>query len=79
MHFWSFDGLGYPIRQVCRGGSLALPMEILVSPGQHDAYAIAAWLSQTDNSGQLSGFLQPALNPTVRAIAEVEGWILGVL
>ena len=45
---------------------------------QHDAYVAAAWLRQTDLTDQLAGFLEPALNPPQRAVAEVEGWILGV-
>ena len=45
---------------------------------QHDVYVAAAWLRQADLAGQLAGFLEPALNPPQRAVAEVEGWILGV-
>ncbi len=45
---------------------------------QHDAFSIAAWLSQADRNGTLPGFLDPDLAPQERVIAQVEGWILGV-
>ena len=45
---------------------------------QHDAYSVARWLSLADHHGTLMGFLTPALPLAERAVAEVEGWILGV-
>ena len=42
------------------------------------AYAIAAWLQQADLDRQLAKFLNPVLTPSEQAVAEVEGWILGV-
>jgi hypothetical protein len=45
---------------------------------QLDAFAIAAWLSRADRDGSLTAFLNPDLNPHDRAVAQVEGWILGV-
>ncbi len=39
---------------------------------------IAAWLRQTDLDDKLSGFLTPSLLPAEKAVAQVEGWILGV-
>jgi len=45
---------------------------------QHDAYCIAAWLSRTDRSGGLAAYLTPQLPQPERAVAQVEGWILGV-
>jgi len=45
---------------------------------QHDAHSIAAWLSRVDRDETLVAFLQPALSPPERALAQVEGWILGV-
>jgi hypothetical protein len=45
---------------------------------QHDAYSIAAWLSRADRDGSLAAFLKPHLTPPERAVAQVEGWILGV-
>jgi hypothetical protein len=45
---------------------------------QHDGYCIAAWLSRADREGSLAAFLKPDLTPPERAVAQVEGWILGV-
>jgi hypothetical protein len=46
---------------------------------QHAAYAIAAWLRRADLNGSLAGFFNPPLEPDERKVAEVEGWILGVV
>jgi len=48
------------------------------TPDQHDAYSIAAWLRLADGEGTLAEFFKPELNPPERAIARVEGWILGI-
>ncbi len=45
---------------------------------QHDAYSVAAWMRHADLDGTLTGFLQPQLDPEERAVAGIEGWILGV-
>jgi hypothetical protein len=83
VHFWPFDGWEIPL------GYSAI-VEAYPSlykhafaqegrtPDQQDAYAIAAWLQQADLGRQLSKFLNPALTPSEQAVAEVEGWILGV-
>ena len=46
---------------------------------QHDAYSVAAWLSNADIHGGLTRFLNPPLSPADRATAQIEGWILGIL
>jgi len=66
-----------------RSGALASPSRDLCSRSkatadQHDAFCIAAWLSRADRDGTLAGFLKPDLSPAERAVAQVEGWILGV-
>jgi hypothetical protein len=48
------------------------------TPDQHDAYTIAAGLRQADHDGRPQALLEPMLTPQERAIAGVEGWILGV-
>jgi hypothetical protein len=48
------------------------------TPDQHDAFCIAAWLSRADDDGTLASFLKPDLAPAERAVAQIEGWILGV-
>jgi hypothetical protein len=83
VHFWPFDGWDIP-----RGKSaIAEVYPTLWSRSfaredrtgdQHDAYSIAAWLSRADRDGTLAAFLKPDLTPPERAVAQVEGWILGV-
>jgi len=48
------------------------------TPDQHDAFCIATWLGRADRDGTLAGLLKPDLSPADRAVAQVEGWILGV-
>lgn len=48
-------------------------------PDQHDAYCIAAWLLSADRRGNLSGFLEPGLVGSQCEVAQIEGWILGVV
>src|SRR5262249_13575045 len=48
------------------------------TPDQHDAFCIATWLGRADCGGTLTGLLKPDLSPADRAVAQVEGWILGV-
>ena len=45
---------------------------------QHDAYSAAAWMRGADLDGSLAAFLNPSLATPERAVAQVEGWILGV-
>ena len=83
VHFWPFDGWDIP------PGRSAL-VEVYPSlysrgygrngrtPDQQDAYAAAAWMRAADADGSLAGFLNPRLSSDERAIANAEGWILGV-
>ncbi len=83
LHFWPFDGW-----QVPTGSSAVAEVYPALwkhafateerTADQHDAYAVAAWLSQADHNGQLARLLNPALTPPQRTVAQVEGWILGV-
>jgi hypothetical protein len=83
VHFWPFDDWAIPPGKSAVAEAYpslwkgSFPPEGR-TPDQHDAYTIAAWLRQTDQDGQLNSFLSPSLTPSERAIAEVEGWILGV-
>jgi hypothetical protein len=83
VHFWPFDGWDIP------AGRSAIA-EVYPSlwrrdfpaddrtPDQQDAYCIAAWLARADRDAMLPGYLKPDLAPAERAVAQVEGWILGV-
>jgi len=83
VHFWPFDGWEIPpgksaIAEVYPAlWSHAYPRADRTGD-QHDAFSIAAWLSQENQDGSLAGFLQPDLAPQEKVIAQVEGWILGV-
>ena len=48
------------------------------SKDEHDAYSIARWLRESDERGILDRYFNPPLTPDEKAIAEREGWILGI-
>jgi hypothetical protein len=83
VHFWPFDGW-----QIPEGMSAIVEVYPALwsksfhpedrDPYQHDAYSIAAWLRRADGEGTLGRFLFPCLNDEERAIADFEGWILGI-
>lgn len=83
VHFWPFDGWDIPAgRSVIAEVYPSLWRRGFASEGrtgdQHDAFCIAAWLAHADRDGTLAGFLKPTLSPAEHAMAQVEGWILGV-
>jgi hypothetical protein len=84
VHFWPFDGWSIPTRRSMVAEvypalwSSSFPQEGR-DCHQHDAYSIAAWMRLADNDGSLSGFVNPPLEQGERKIAEIEGWILGVV
>ena len=84
IHFWPFDGWTVPpgrsvVAEVYPSlWSRDFPRESRTAD-QHDAYTIAAWLQKKDRWGRLCDYFTPLLNPAERTVAEVEGWILGVL
>jgi hypothetical protein len=83
VHFWPFDGW-----EIAPGRSAIAEVYPRLWSGrfprgdrtgdQYDAYSVAAWLRESDLGGTLAGFLSPALDPTDREVANIEGWILGV-
>ena len=83
VHFWPFDGWEIPaghsaiaeVRPALWSRSFAREGR---TGDQHDAYCIVAWLSRADRDGGLAALLIPDLTPPERAVAQVEGWILGV-
>lgn len=84
IHFWPFDGWEIPtgrsavVEVYPSLWNRIFPREDR-SADQHDAYAVSAWLRQTDLDGSFAKFLNPSLLPGERAVAQVEGWILGVM
>jgi hypothetical protein len=84
VHFWPFDGWDIP-----EGASVVA--EVYPSlwmkrfprddrdSDSHAAYSAAAWLRRADLNGSLGTYLNPPLEPHEREIADIEGWILGVV
>jgi hypothetical protein len=83
VHFWPFDGWVVPagwsvVAEVYPSLWRGAVRDENLTPDQEDARNIAAWLRRADHDRSLSEFLNPALSPSERATAQVEGWILGV-
>jgi hypothetical protein len=84
VHFWPFDGWQVPaghsaVAEVYPAlWSKSFPREGR-DGHQQDAYSIAAWLRRADMDGYLGGFFEFYLEERERKIAEIEGWILGVV
>lgn len=84
VHFWPFDGWDIPagrsaIAEVYPAlWSRSFAREDRIGD-QRDAFSIAGWLSCADRDGSLAAFLNPGLSSPERTVAQVEGWILGVL
>ena len=84
IHFWPFDGWEIP-----SGASVvtevypALWTRRLPKDGrdgdEHAAYATAAWLQRADRDGSLGSYFNPPLTRDERQVADIEGWILGVV
>ncbi|MCP5276925.1 MAG: hypothetical protein H6935_01015 [Thiobacillus sp.] len=83
VHFWPFDGWDIPAGRSALAEVYpalwkhAYPVEAR-TPDQHDAYVVATWLREADRDGRLRAALNPKLAFHERAVAGVEGWILGV-
>ena len=83
VHFWPFDGWDIPtgksviLEAYPKLWSASFPTDGR-SPDQHDAYSVAAWISQAAWDGSLLEAMKPSLSPPEAAVAQVEGWILGV-
>lgn len=84
IHFWPFDGWDIPSGK----SAIVEAYPSLWSKGfaredrtqdHHDAYSVAAWLRQADLEGKLSTYFNPHLKPAERTVAQVEGWILGIM
>lgn len=83
VHFWPFDGWSPP----CGRSVIAEVYPSLwrhrhpltdATGDQQDAFAVSAWMREQDGRGALHQHWQPQLTDHDKAIAQVEGWILGV-
>lgn len=84
VHFWPFDGwTPAPGRSVVAEVYPALWSRSFPTDGrssdEHDAWSVAEWMRRADQSGTLAQFLAPNLQPSDRAAAVAEGWILGLM
>lgn len=84
VHFWPFDGwTPPPQRSVIAEVYPALWSRSFPDEGrnshQQDAYSVARWMQQSDATDSLPGHFLPNLRPTERTVAQVEGWILGLV
>jgi hypothetical protein len=83
IHFWPFDDWDIPSGRsaIVEVYPALWSREFAMADrtrDEHDAYSIAAKLSQADRDSSLAVMLHPGMNERDRAIAQVEGWILGV-
>lgn len=84
VHFWPFDGWEPPqgnsviVEAYPALWSRRFPKEDRTQD-QQDAYAVAEWLRRMDARGTLEGTFKPSLEEEEKAVAEIEGWILGVM
>ena len=82
--FWPFDGWDVPEGRSCMVEvypllwSKGIPTEDRTGD-QYDAFSIAEWMRGKGRSGRLRGFFTPSLTPQERTVAQVEGWILGLM
>ena len=84
VHFWPFDGWDISGGKSVVAGAYSALFNKTFSrdsrdPHQHDAYLIAAWMRNADDSGSLMGFFAPHLDEGERGVAQIEGWILGLV
>ena len=84
IHFWPFDGWTPPpgrsvIAEVYPAlWSRSFPSEDR-NPHQHDAYSAARWMQESDAVETLTNYFNPQLRPAERTLAQLEGWILGIV
>jgi hypothetical protein len=84
IHVWPFDGWTAPEgRSIIAEAYPSLWMRRFPrqdrNNDQHAAYSVAAWLRRADLDGSLPRFLDAPIDLEERKVAEVEGWILGVV
>lgn len=83
VHFWPFDGWAIPAgMSVITEAYPSLWNKIFDmaerTQDQHDAFSIAAMMSQLDQQALLLPLFSPNLTESEKATAGIEGWILGV-
>lgn len=84
VHFWPYDGWSPPpgrhvVAEIYPSILRRRFPRADRTPDQHDAYAVAEWLRTRDAAGLLDAYFTPGLTREERAVAKVEGWVLGVM
>lgn len=84
IHFWPFDGWQVPedksvLAEVYPSILRNRFPRVKRTVDQQDAYATARWLSEMDHADFLDGYLDPPITTPERSIADLEGWILGIV
>jgi len=84
VHVWPFDGWAVP-----EGKSVIAEIYPSIfkkrypkddrKPDQQDAYCVARWLTESDERGFLERYFAPPLTYEERKVADLEGWILGIM
>jgi len=84
LHIWPFDGWDVP-----DGKSVVAEIYPSIfrnrypkenrTADQQDAYSVARGLTETDQRGFLKRYFDPPLTDEERRIADLEGWILGIM
>jgi hypothetical protein len=84
VYVWPFDGWELPAEApvlveaypaLCRR---RYPWEGRTAD-EHDAFSVAAWLRDMDSRGALERYTRPPLSESEKRVAELEGWIFGVI
>lgn len=83
IHFWPFDGW-----EVRPGKSVIVEVYPAIfkkryaqearTEHEHDAYAVARWMSEMEQGSVLDRYFDPPLNDNEQAMADLEGWIFGI-
>ncbi len=84
VHFWPFDGWtprtgSHVVAEVYPSLWRTRYHNVERTRDQKDAFAVCRWLQETDLADDLTRFFDPRLTPGERVIANIEGWILGVM
>jgi hypothetical protein len=84
VHFWPFDGWDVPEKKSVIAEVYPSILRNRYPRGdrtadQRDAYSVARWLTEADERSFLAQYFQPLLTEEEREIADLEGWIMGIL
>ena len=78
IHFWPFDGWSIPAGRSAVVEVYPSLWRHIFAREQRNADQHDAWMRRADLNSSLADFLDPSLTPADRAVAKIEGWILGI-